>query len=346
MSQPVTVKDIAQLAGVSIGTVDRVLHKRGRVAEKTSSRIKEIIKETGYTPNLHASNLANSKPCTIGVLTPLSKQDSGFWQLPHNGMKRAIEDLSPFPVNLSFHCYDRFSNTSFLKTVKEMGQTKVDGILLAPILPISIGEISTLLPDHVPVCCFDSDFPGLKKLSFIGQEPVVSGKLAAKLMQMLTKNSGTTTVVQAVKADYHIRGRVEGFLSRYSKRTIPKIYQEEHLEDPVVRSSFMDNLLNNEAKLQGIFIPNALGHIIAEELESRGINDIHIIGYDLIDKNVEYLKKGNIDFLISQRPELQGYRGVIRLFDAFKGKDIGEDREIMPLDILTAENVDYYTPFK
>ena len=48
------IKDIARLAGVSIGTVDRVLHERGEVAEKTREKVKQILKETNYSPNVMA----------------------------------------------------------------------------------------------------------------------------------------------------------------------------------------------------------------------------------------------------------------------------------------------------
>ena len=44
----VTIKDIARLAGVSVGTVDRVLHNRGRVSPKTLEKIMAVLKKNGY----------------------------------------------------------------------------------------------------------------------------------------------------------------------------------------------------------------------------------------------------------------------------------------------------------
>ena len=65
-----TIAEIAKLAGVSIGTVDRVLHNRGRVAPKTVETIMAIIDEYGYQPNAFARNLKLSKTYTVGVLPP------------------------------------------------------------------------------------------------------------------------------------------------------------------------------------------------------------------------------------------------------------------------------------
>ena len=55
------IKDIARLAGVSIGTVDRVLHERGEVAVRTREKVKLILKETNYSPNVMAQVLKSRK---------------------------------------------------------------------------------------------------------------------------------------------------------------------------------------------------------------------------------------------------------------------------------------------
>ena len=60
-SKKARIKDIAALAGVSIGTVDRVLHKRGEVAEKTRAKVEKILEESHYSPNLMARVLKSSK---------------------------------------------------------------------------------------------------------------------------------------------------------------------------------------------------------------------------------------------------------------------------------------------
>jgi len=65
----VTIKKIAELAGVSIGTVDRALHNRAGVNPEVSRRIKEIAVSLGYEPNIMAKALSTKrKPIRIGVL--------------------------------------------------------------------------------------------------------------------------------------------------------------------------------------------------------------------------------------------------------------------------------------
>ena len=59
------IKDIASMAGVSAGTVDRVLHNRGRVSEEALKKVKKALKKIDYQPNLIARSLASKKICRI-----------------------------------------------------------------------------------------------------------------------------------------------------------------------------------------------------------------------------------------------------------------------------------------
>lgn len=345
MAKEITIKDIARLAGVSIGTVDRTIHGRGRVARKTAERVRNIIEDTGFTPNLHASNLAKAKTYRIGVLFPREEQDSGFWELPGKGIRQAVEDLAPFQVDPLIHTFDRFSDTAFEKAALELLQEQPEGILLAPVLPGPAREFCRNLPYDIPLCCFDTDLPDIDKITFIGQDPYMSGKLAGKLMRLLTADRGTTVIIQPIKPDIHIQERISGFRSVYSRVEQPRLYQEENLEIGNTSSRFMRDLVQKVPDLKGVFVINASVFLIAEYLKEINRDTIGLIGYDLIPMNIEYLKEGIIDFLISQRPELQAYRGVVRLFEAIKGIRVGEERENMPIDILTEENIGYYSPF-
>ena len=67
--------------------------------------------------------------------------------------------------------------------------------------------------------------------------------------------------------------------------------------------------------------------------------DLHIIGYDLTGKNKSCLKDDRIDFLISQKPEIQGYQGIYALFKHVVLKERVHKKLILPLDIITKDNI-------
>ena len=78
----ITITQIAKLAGVSRGTVDRVIHQRGRVAPEVEKRIRDIMDENDYHPNMLGRALAVSKtPLTIGMI--MIEKGNPFFQLIH-----------------------------------------------------------------------------------------------------------------------------------------------------------------------------------------------------------------------------------------------------------------------
>ena len=84
-----TLRDIALRAKVSIGTVDRVLHGRGRVSLETAHRVKQIVKELNYKPNILARSLSLAKMFNFAALLSRPDQDGNYWELPLKGIERA-----------------------------------------------------------------------------------------------------------------------------------------------------------------------------------------------------------------------------------------------------------------
>lgn len=84
-------------------------------------------------------------------------------------------------------------------------------------------------------------------------------------------------------------------------------------------------------------------YILGEYFQRNGLKDFHLFGYDMVERNVECLKQGTIDFLIAQHPWKQGYNSVKALFNHIVLKKAVQQCNYMPLELLTAENYIYYT---
>jgi len=94
-----TVREIAKKAGVSIGTVDRVIHGRGRVAPETRNCILSIIEESGYTPNPIARHLKLNKKYTLAVNYTIARRR--FWLLAN----RLCRDAKSAKGVISIWCH-------------------------------------------------------------------------------------------------------------------------------------------------------------------------------------------------------------------------------------------------
>jgi LacI family transcriptional regulator len=339
------IKDIAARANVSIGTVDRVLHGRGRVSKTTEARIRRIVEETNYHPNIFARNLKLDKTFVFGVLMPKPSQDSSFWTLPMAGINRAVRELAAQRIAVRFHFYDKYSASSFEKVSREILRSRLDGLLIAPVLSKAFESFVSQMRGRLPFVFFDSFIPGAGYLSAIGQDAFQSGIVAGRLMQLIVPPDGRIAVLRAVPSDYHIEDRIGGFLT-YCRRKCghdTPVFDFDSHESPAARRKTLRRIAETEG-LRGIFVTNASTHQ-ASALRSdreRGETGVRIIGYDLIEDNVRCLREGSVDFLISQRPERQGYEGILALYRAVVLKAPVAKSIMMPIDIVTRESVDHY----
>ena len=83
------IKEIARLADVSIGTVDRVIHNRGEVSKKTMEKILDVMDKTNYKPNFVARVLASKKKPRLVCLIPFHTPENMYWKEPLEGIIRA-----------------------------------------------------------------------------------------------------------------------------------------------------------------------------------------------------------------------------------------------------------------
>ena len=343
------IKDIAVLAGVSIGTIDRVIHNRGEVSEKTKQKVLEILKETNYSPNLMAQVLKSRKRFHLVSLLPEPTALNMYWQKHPAGISRAIEELSPFPVTLSPVTFDMQNENDFQIKTGDVFNLNPDGVILAPIFKSeSIAFCKRLFNEKIPFVFIDGFIEDTDFLAYIGEDIYRSGRVAGQLIDMVTPKNKEILVVNIakdLKNVHHLNNRTKGFLNYLEKsgeNTGKKINIsiQEPSSDTV--SSEMDKAFGKYPNIGSIFVSGSKTYLIAQYLETKGLKNINLIGYDLHDMNVKYLKSGITRFLIGQRPEEQSYKGVKKLFEYLSLSKLPDRIEYLPVDIVTSENVDFF----
>ncbi len=281
----------------------------------------------------------------FGVLMPKPSQDSHYWSLPVRGMTRAQNELASRRVRVSYFFYDRYSDAYLERARQDVIQTGLDGLLIAPVFSGAFGKFLLDISPELPYVFFDSSIPDANPVSFIGQDSFQSGVLSARLMQMIIKAEGTVALIKVLPEDTHILDRVNGFLSHCRKcpgmETL--VYELNAHKNSGLRNKLFERILSENPDLKGIFVSNACTHQIAEHIKLQKLSKrIHVIGYDLIEENVRFLRDGEIDFLISQQSERQGYEGLYALYRHVILNQAVEKNIMMQLDIVAKENVDYY----
>jgi LacI family transcriptional regulator len=338
-----TVKEIAELAKVSIGTVDRVIYSRGRVAAETRARIEAIIEKYQFTPNPIARRLKRNRAYRFCAFLPRRDQDAGYWGQALDGIQEGARELDPLGVTTEIIEYDRYSVRGFRKAADALLAEKPDGILLPPIMPEKIKELIEKIRDGaIPCVFFDADLPGAAPLCAIGQDPFRGGYLAGRLMHLL---AGTVTkpmaILDAHGEDYHIIRRRDGFLRYAGEQGFSTVVREySDYKGTEISVDEIALFLKENPDLAGLFITNCMAHRVAEAAKKqKRRRPFLLVGYDLIPKNRELLRDGGIDAIISQRPEEQGREALLNLYRHIVLEQRVVPKIEIPLDVYIRENI-------
>jgi LacI family transcriptional regulator len=343
------IKDIAELAGVSIGTVDRVLHKRGEVAEKTREKVLKIVKELDYSPNIIARTLKTTKRLNLVSLLPEPTEENAFWVKHPEGMHKAISELELFPVSLHQVTFDLTDEADFKKKSEEVFRLNPDGVIIAPIFKSeSISFCNRLTRHQVPFVFIDGFIEGTGFLAYTGEDIFQSGRVAGQLVDLVTpadKDILIINIARNIRNVHHLNKRTQGFLSYFpeSGRNKGELISVS-LVDSASESIKKDllRIMDSHPQIGSIFVTGSRSFKIAEFLDSEGLDAVNLIGYDLLDRNIRHLLSGRINFLIGQRPEEQTYKGVRKLFEFLSMEKVPDKIEYLPVDIVTSENVKFF----
>lgn len=347
MNKKVRLKDIAKLANVSVGTVDRVIHQRGEVAEESYKKVMEIVEKTGYTPNLIARTLGSNKSFTIIAVIPDPAQDE-YWKFADDGVAQAQEDWAQYGLQIKASRFDLYDKNSFARTMKAAIRLKPDGLLVAPIFHHeALKSFQQCEKNGIPFVLFNNNIAGTTPLSFVGHDLYQSGQLGAELLQINQPAPGTYAILHIyddISNSTHLSEKEKGFkdyfkhLGQANNNAVSFDLNFSHKKTLQKEIKELLSLKN----LRGVLVTTSKGaSIVSNMLEKHGKNGIRLVAYDLLKENLVQLNKGIIDFLINQNSKQQAYVGLNHLsnFLLFKKKPSGY---LFPLEIITRKNLNSY----
>lgn len=350
MPQKIRIKDIAQKANVSTGTVDRVIHNRGNVSAEKRARVEAVMQELGYEPNIIARALASKKILKIAILLPDPAIDP-YWELPHRGVEKAWRSVAHYGVEAQTFFFDLFDQNDFAEKAAA-ALAASPGALLFP--PVFLRAANTLLGQcrdmGLPVSLFNTQIDDASVLAYVGQNSFQSGVLAGKLLSYGLADREKVAVVNLSKEPANAKHLVdkESGLVRYfedqgingQSRIVRAVF--EGFNDEKALRGFLLDLLGSEPLLRGMFVTNSRAYKILDALRPTELKGVNIVGFDLLPGNIRYLEEGRIQFLINQNPVEQGYIALMNLVNPLIFDKPTDAVQHLPLDIVVAENARYY----
>jgi len=206
--KPVGIKEIAKELGLSIGTIDRALHNRGRISADTRERILKRLQEVGYRPNLAARSLRSPKPLRISVHLPA--RIASFYESIRKGILSEAERYES-AVELCFRSHP------------VLGEGEADlfdlaladgsrGIILAPGHPRSLFPwLSKAADKRIPVVCVATEAVEVECLSMVCADAYASGAIAAEFLGRTVHAKGEVAVLTGDHSTVDHAEKLRGF---------------------------------------------------------------------------------------------------------------------------------------
>lgn len=349
MVEKIRIKDIAIRAGVSVGTVDRVLHERPNVSPKARVKVEQALKEMNYEPNMYASALAYNRSYSFQLLIPKHEQVA-YWEEIEEGVHMAEETRRDFNIRTNIIYYERFEDETFRRAAQECLDSDPDGVVIVPSdLEVTRDFTDRLHAASIPFVLLDSFMPDLRPLAFFGQDSFSSGYFAARML-MLMANSETEIGLMKLTQNGRVVSKQQdnrevGF-RHYMHDHFPSVEIVE-LELPLnhnyqTYNKMFEAFFAQHPNMHHCVTLGSKAYVMGEFLLKTNRRDIQVMGYDMVGRNAECLRKGSISFLIAQHAYQQGYCCIDALFKAIVLKKKVQPVNYMPIEFLTKENVDFY----
>jgi len=340
----VTIKMIADRAGVSRGTVDRVLNRRPYVSDEIRRRVLDIAEELHYSPNPAARALKNNdRKIAVRVLIP--SQKSAYSDAIRLGIAAAAREFASAGVSVELAETAEISCDEQLALLDRAEQDGVSGLAIIPYEDERILRRLRSLAKRIPVATMNTDVGDVGDLCYVGQNHYACGRVAAQLMGLLLGGQGNVLVSLGYEAITSHKQRRDGFLDCMRKKYpgIRICNTFENREDDEAMYRIMEERTARFGRIDGVYvcaggIDGLCRYLLEHGLEER----VSVVCSDFVNNTVAMLKRGVIDFAIGEQLFEQGYFAVKLLTEYLLDGTRPAARKLYTnIDIRTSENIDY-----
>ncbi len=337
-----TQRRIAELAGVSRSTVERVINNRGDVSSATRDKVLEIARLLDYHPNRAGQTLAiKQKKLTIGCM--IIESDNPFYTELGRGIEDKAEEYQTYGITVLIR-KTPFTEEDQIREIDSLLNDNINALVIQPVSSSLITEkIRELEADGIPVVTMNTDIPDhYSQFCYVGNDFHLCGKTAANIMALVTGEScgiGIVTGFSDAKSHYD---RVDGFMDYI--RDCPGmrvITVMENRDDDLESYQVTKTMLEENPDIDALFLVaggvQGAGRAIREYPERK----VSVISFDDLPETRRLVKDGVILATICQQPVRQGRMALSVLFDYFvEGKRPVTDHLYTDILIKVRANID------
>ena len=337
----VTMKEIAEMCGVSRGTVDRALNGRGRVNPQTEQAILSMAKQLGYEPNPAGKALAARKHKPL-ISVILSSEGNAFFDDVLRGMKDAANDYEIYGLEVQYHTMKGYSVDKQIELLEQVKKSS-SSIIVNPIDNPRIAELlNKFVEEKIFVVTVNNDIKNCARQCFVGSDYFNGGLTACALFEAFLGKSAKIGIVTGSNQILGHRERLQGFQKRMEQLPNFKILEiVENDDDEITSYSVTQKLLKNFPEVDGLFL--VAGGVYGA---SRAVSELPeenrptVIAFDAVPTTVEMMQKKIVKAILYQHPYRQGHRAIDLAFEFLvNGRSPAKAEHIFKNEIRLLENL-------
>ncbi|MEJ6387895.1 LacI family DNA-binding transcriptional regulator [Gymnodinialimonas ulvae] len=308
-----TLHDVAQLAGVSYATADRVQNRRGNVAEKSVRKVERAMEQLGYVRNVAAANLSRSRVRRLAFVLP--SRSHPFFLRMHEQIAKFRQHIKAAQLQLDVIEFPAFDTEALEIALWDLLAQRYDGIAC-----VGQGQdraLTMLREAGAKVVTLVSDGPKACRDHYIGIDNVKAGRTAARMVGMAHRGQPGRVIPLAGSLDVRDHGdRIRGF-TEVLRSDYPQIEFCDLIEtkdqDRLMRQALRARVETEQA-VTAIYNAGAGNDGLIEVLGTTDQEKrIFCIIHEVSGKSREALKEGVVDVAIDQRPEIEMSRALALL---------------------------------
>ncbi len=339
--QFMTLRDIARDAGVSLATVDRVLHNRPRVSPETAVRVREAMERHAFRPHSGAVELARGRPRRFAFVMP-----SG----PNPFMRQILDGVAEMSgwmlarrISAEIVATNVFDPETLAVTLESLPDD-IDGVAVVALdHPRVRVAIDDLVKNRKQVVTLVSDVPASQRHHYVGVDNIAAGRTAGALLGgLLGQRAGRVAVVAGSQSLRDHAERILGFrqvmCAEFPRLDVLPV--AEGRDEDVCSERLTTMMLSEHKDIIGLYNVGAGTPGVAKALIDSGrAGEVVFLGHDLTELTRRLLTRGEMTAVISQNPGREAYAAVRVLLALARGEPILHDLEKIGIDIIMRDNI-------
>ncbi len=333
-----TVHDIADKAGVSLATVDRVLNARPGVRGVTRARVEAAIADLGYVRDVAAANLAKGRVYAFTFILPSG--DNPFMRALETEVRGIERQASADRVRVGVVAVPPFDALALAKAIDAAVADGVSGIAAVAVEDEAVvAAIDRAKAAGIAFVTLVSDIAQSARDHFAGVDNMAAGRTAGSLMaRFIDGRPGPVAVLAGSMRVRDHRERLEGFAARLgADRSILPVLEGQ--DDPQRAHAAVRDVLARTPDLAGLYSLGAGNAGLVRALAEAGRERLVVIAHELTPETRAGLSSGLIDAVLNQDAGHE-VRSAVRVLKArADGLAVHAAQERIRIDIFVKDNL-------